>query len=216
MAHHSDPAGGGAAPAAPTRAAPPPPSPAPPGETTSSQGMVLPPRRHFWLRWVGGLRARGIRDTLQRHRRSTGRTRRSLSSPGSWDQSIEVEDFGRGCPVDSKRSSAGELVFCELYAGGKYKNGGEITTSIPWASTALAPAPPSTPANISTRSSTGTAPNTPSTLRRGRTSAGCTRSPPTGAKDGLHHPLEAGSGGLYRHRHPRGVLPGRDEAPGCG
>ena len=41
------------------------------------------------------------------------------------DGSIEVEDFGRGCPVDwnpvEKRYNW-ELVYCELYAGGKYKN----------------------------------------------------------------------------------------------
>ncbi|MBP1737152.1 MAG: topoisomerase [Oscillospiraceae bacterium] len=41
------------------------------------------------------------------------------------DHSIEVEDFGRGCPVDwneSEQKYNWELVFCELYAGGKYKN----------------------------------------------------------------------------------------------
>ncbi|NCB63765.1 MAG: DNA topoisomerase [Clostridia bacterium] len=41
------------------------------------------------------------------------------------DKSIEVEDFGRGCPVDwneSEQRFNWELVFCELYAGGKYKN----------------------------------------------------------------------------------------------
>ena len=41
------------------------------------------------------------------------------------DKSIEVEDFGRGCPVNwnpvEKRYNW-ELVFCELYAGGKYNN----------------------------------------------------------------------------------------------
>ena len=39
------------------------------------------------------------------------------------DGSIEVEDFGRGCPVDfnSKENCFNwELVYCELYAGGKY------------------------------------------------------------------------------------------------
>ena len=39
------------------------------------------------------------------------------------DKSIEVEDFGRGCPVDWNESEGRfnwELVFCELYAGGKY------------------------------------------------------------------------------------------------
>ncbi len=41
------------------------------------------------------------------------------------DGSIEVEDFGRGIPVDyNKREERynWELVFCEMYAGGKYGN----------------------------------------------------------------------------------------------
>lgn len=41
------------------------------------------------------------------------------------DGSIEVEDFGRGCPVDwnpAENRYNWELVFCELYAGGKYQN----------------------------------------------------------------------------------------------
>ena len=44
------------------------------------------------------------------------------------DKSIEVEDFGRGCPVDWNEAEGRynwELVFCELYAGGKYKNAGD-------------------------------------------------------------------------------------------
>lgn len=39
------------------------------------------------------------------------------------DHSIEVEDFGRGCPVDYNKNEERynwELVYCELYAGGKY------------------------------------------------------------------------------------------------
>ncbi len=39
------------------------------------------------------------------------------------DGSIEVEDFGRGCPVDFNKNENRynwELVYCELYAGGKY------------------------------------------------------------------------------------------------
>ena len=42
------------------------------------------------------------------------------------DHSIQVEDQGRGCPVDwneKEQKFNWELVFCELYAGGKY--GGE-------------------------------------------------------------------------------------------
>ena len=41
------------------------------------------------------------------------------------DQSIEVEDFGRGCPVDwneNEKCYNWKLVFDELYAGGKYDN----------------------------------------------------------------------------------------------
>ncbi|MEG2597820.1 MAG: DNA topoisomerase, partial [Oscillospiraceae bacterium] len=44
------------------------------------------------------------------------------------DESIEVQDFGRGIPVDwnnSEQCYNWELVFCELYAGGKYKDQGE-------------------------------------------------------------------------------------------
>ena len=39
------------------------------------------------------------------------------------DNSVEVQDFGRGCPVDynSKYDCENwEMVFCEMYAGGKY------------------------------------------------------------------------------------------------
>ena len=41
------------------------------------------------------------------------------------DGSIQVEDFGRGIPVDYNQNEQRynwELVFCELYAGGKYQN----------------------------------------------------------------------------------------------
>ena len=41
------------------------------------------------------------------------------------DDSVEVEDHGRGCPVEFNNAEQRwnwELVFCELYAGGKYDN----------------------------------------------------------------------------------------------
>lgn len=41
------------------------------------------------------------------------------------DHSLEIEDFGRGIPVDYNKNEERynwELVFCELYAGGKYNN----------------------------------------------------------------------------------------------
>ena len=51
------------------------------------------------------------------------------------DKSIEVEDFGRGCPLDyntKEKRYNWELVFCELYAGGKYRNadGGDYEYSL--------------------------------------------------------------------------------------
>ncbi len=44
------------------------------------------------------------------------------------DGSVEVQDFGRGIPVDYNKNEDKynwELLFCEMYAGGKYDNDGE-------------------------------------------------------------------------------------------
>lgn len=44
------------------------------------------------------------------------------------DGSVEVQDFGRGIPVDYNKNEDKfnwELLFCELYAGGKYDNGSD-------------------------------------------------------------------------------------------
>jgi DNA gyrase subunit B len=41
------------------------------------------------------------------------------------DHTLEVEDFGRGVPLDwneNEKRYNWELVYCELYAGGKYNN----------------------------------------------------------------------------------------------
>ncbi len=49
------------------------------------------------------------------------------------DGSIEVQDFGRGCPVDynpKEERYNWELVFCELYAGGKYDAEGDYEYSL--------------------------------------------------------------------------------------
>lgn len=45
------------------------------------------------------------------------------------DNVIEVEDFGRGCPVDFNNNEQRynwELVYCELYAGGKYDDSSDM------------------------------------------------------------------------------------------
>ncbi len=44
------------------------------------------------------------------------------------DGSVEVQDFGRGIPVDYNKNEDKynwELLFCEMYAGGKYDNGSD-------------------------------------------------------------------------------------------
>ncbi len=51
------------------------------------------------------------------------------------DKSVEVQDFGRGLPVDynnNEKCYNWELVFCDLYAGGKYdtNNGGNYEFSL--------------------------------------------------------------------------------------
>ncbi|MCI8618484.1 MAG: DNA topoisomerase [Oscillospiraceae bacterium] len=50
------------------------------------------------------------------------------------DLSVDVEDFGRGCPVDwneKEQRYNWELVFCEMYAGGKYSaDGGNYEYSL--------------------------------------------------------------------------------------
>ena len=47
------------------------------------------------------------------------------------DGSVEIEDFGRGIPVDfnnNEQKFNWELLFTELYAGGKYNNSDECKT----------------------------------------------------------------------------------------
>ena len=96
------------------------------------------------------------------------------------DHSVEVEDFGRGIPVDYNNKEQRynwELVFCEMYAGGKYNNdSGEQLRVLPGLKR---PGPVRHPVRLAstwTWTSAGMAAATPSTLRRGRTSAACKRS----------------------------------------
>lgn len=44
------------------------------------------------------------------------------------DCSVEIQDFGAGIPVDFNKAENEEnwkLLFCEMYAGGKYDNGAD-------------------------------------------------------------------------------------------
>ena len=109
------------------------------------------------------------------------------------DKSIQVEDFGRGCPVDwneKEQRYNWELVFCELYAGGKYGGDGD-NYEYSLGLNGLGSCATQYASEYFDATIYRTAPNTPSTLRRGRISAGSTKSPLTGAE--RRAPPSAGS-----------------------
>ena len=64
------------------------------------------------------------------------------------DGSVIVEDFGRGMPVDWNNGEGRfnwELLFCEMYAGGKYGEGEDNYRVQPWPERSGSVSPPSTP-----------------------------------------------------------------------
>ena len=97
------------------------------------------------------------------------------------DGSIEVEDHGRGIPVDYNKNEDRynwELVFCELYAGGKYNNASAESYEYSLGLNGLACALPSTHRNIWMWISAGMAPvHAPFRAwgKRGRTPQGALR-----------------------------------------
>ena len=89
------------------------------------------------------------------------------------DHSIEVEDFGRGCPVDwnERAGTTGNSSSASSTRAANIRTIPAATTNSPSASTASAPAPRSIRPNTSTPLSAATAINTPSTLKRASSSA---------------------------------------------
>ena len=129
------------------------------------------------------------------------------------DLSIQVEDQGRGCPVDWNEKEGRynwELVFCELYAGGKYDNENSDNYEYSLGLNGLG----SCATQYASRYMDVTVCRDGKEYRlhfeRGEIAG--TQAPPYR----LHHPLAAGSGGVHRHRHPGGLLPGGAAAAGRG
>ncbi len=135
------------------------------------------------------------------------------------DKSIEVEDFGRGCPVDwneKEQKFNWELVFCELYAGGKYNNlegdnyeyslglNGLGTCATQYASEYFDALIHRDGFEYSLH------------FEKGENIGGLQKAPWSGKKTGVSVPLEAGSGCVYRHQHSGRVLPGCTQAPSGG
>ena len=122
------------------------------------------------------------------------------------DGSIQVEDQGRGCPVDwneKEQKFNWELVFCELYAGGKYDNEGGDNYEYSLGLNGLG--------SCATQYASEYMDVT--VWREGKKYSLHFEK---GENIGHHHPLEARLAGVHRYRYPSGLLPGRDEAPGGG
>ena len=109
------------------------------------------------------------------------------------DHVVEVEDFGRGIPVDYNKAEDRwnwDLVFCELYAGGKYAEGsGNYDFSLGLNGLGLCATQYASEWMTADIYRDGF---------RGRPAKGAVQ----GQAHRLGHPLEAGHRGLYRHRRP--------------
>ena len=95
------------------------------------------------------------------------------------DGSVEVEDFGRGMPVDYNKNEQRynwELLFCEMYAGGKYSAGAD-----------------------NYEYSLGRFPLSPGFPQRGKHGRAEKRACHP-QKNGLRHPLEAGCRSVHRYQ----------------
>ena len=84
------------------------------------------PGSHLWLRRCGGLCHsifEIVSNSIDEARDGHGDT---INVTRCKDGSVIVEDFGRGMPVDWNNGEGRfnwELLFCEMYAGGKYGEG---------------------------------------------------------------------------------------------
>ena len=134
------------------------------------------------------------------------------------DGSIEVEDFGRGIPVDYNNKEGRynwELLFCEMYAGGKYDtDGANYEYSLGLNGAGPLRDPVCVPLDES-----GYLPGwislSLSTLSGGECRRPAERTGQVQA-DRLSDPLAARPGGLYRHQYPDRLLPRHPQAAGGG
>ena len=88
------------------------------------------------------------------------------------DHSVQVEDHGRGIPVDYNNKEQRynwELVFCEMYAGGKYNNDSGESYEYSLGLNGLGLCATQYASEYRTWTSAGMAAATPSTLSGGRT-----------------------------------------------
>lgn len=128
-----------------------------------------------------------------------------------------MEDFGRGCPVDwneKEQKFNWELVFCELYAGGKYNNNDgdnyEYSLGLNGLGSCATQYASAYFDAVIHRDGFEYTLHFEKGENVGGLKGALLRQRPAPL------PLEAGSGRVYRHQYPRGVLHRRAQAPGGG
>ncbi len=136
------------------------------------------------------------------------------------DHSIEVEDNGRGCPVDWNEKEGRynwELVFCELYAGGKYDNESSENYEFSLGLNGLGSCATQYASRYMDVTVWREGKEYSLHFERGEIVGQMSVREQSGQEAHRHaHPLAAGSGGVHRHRHPGRLLPRRAEAAGRG
>ena len=135
------------------------------------------------------------------------------------DGSLEVEDFGRGVPMGYNEKEGRfnwELVYCELYAGGKYNNDEGRELRIFLGAQRLGAC--ATQYASEWFEVTVLRDKTRYELRfeRGEPAGELQQTPYSGKRTGTVTPVEARQRGVYRHRHPPGIFPRPAQAAGCG
>ena len=128
------------------------------------------------------------------------------------DKSIEVEDFGRGCPVDwneKEQRYNWELIFCEMYAGGKYKNNEGENYEYSLGLNGLGACATQYASEYMDVTIWRDGKKYTLHFRHGEVVGGLESAP-------ADHPLAAGSGGVHGHRRARKLFSGRAAPAGCG
>lgn len=138
------------------------------------------------------------------------------------DRSIQVEDAGRGCPVDwneKEQRYNWELVYCELYAGGKYDNVSGDNYEYSLGLNGLGACATQYASRYMDVTVWRDGFEYTLHFQRGEIVGELGKAPllkSQARKTGTRHPLASRLGRVHGHRHPGGVLHRRDEAPGGG
>ena len=135
------------------------------------------------------------------------------------DHSVEVEDHGRGIPVDYNTKEERynwELVFCEMYAGGKYNNDAGESYEYSLGLNGLGLCATQYASEYMDVDIRRDGQRYTLHFERGENVGGLHKEALRQKGHRLPDPVEAGPAGVHRHRRVPGVLPGHLKAPGGG